>query len=87
MLGYELLTGRPPFSATTAQEMLAAHVTAEPEPLAKYRPAVPPALAAVVMRCLAKKPADRWQTADELLPQLEPLATPSGGMTPTRRDP
>jgi len=87
VLGYELLTGRAPFSATTAQEMLAAHVTAEPEPLEQYRPTVSPALAAVVMKCLAKKPADRWQTADELLTALEPLATPSGGTTPTQTRP
>jgi dienelactone hydrolase len=82
VLGYELLTGRGPFAATTAQEMLAAHITAEPEPLAKRRPGVAPALEQVVMKCLAKKPADRWQTADELLEHLEPLATPSGGVTP-----
>ena len=35
------------------------------------------------MRCLAKRPADRFQSADELVAVLEPLATPSGGMTPT----
>jgi len=87
VLGYELLTGRAPFPATTAQEMLAAHVTAAPEPLEQYRPTVSPVLAAVVMKCLAKKPADRWQTADELLAQLEPLATPSGGTTPTQTRP
>jgi Tol biopolymer transport system component len=87
VLGYELLTGRAPFPATTAQEMLAAHVTAEPEPLEQYRPTVSPALAQVVMKCLAKKPADRWQTADEVLAQLEPLATPSGGTTPTQTRP
>ena len=87
VLGYELLTGRAPFPATTAQEMLAAHVTAVPEPLEQHRPTVSPALAAGVMKCLATKPADRWQTADELLAQLEPLATPSGGTTPTRTRP
>ena len=39
------------------------------------------------MRCLEKRPADRWQSADELLAQLEPLATPSGGTTPTTTRP
>jgi Tol biopolymer transport system component len=39
------------------------------------------------MKCLAKRPADRWQTADDLLAQLEPLATPSGGTTPTTTRP
>src|SRR5439155_16255326 len=45
------------------------------------------ALEAVVMRCLEKRPADRWQTAEGLLAQLEPLATPSGGTTPTATRP
>jgi Tol biopolymer transport system component len=39
------------------------------------------------MKCLAKRPADRWQSADALLAQLEPLATPSGGITPTSSRP
>ena len=39
------------------------------------------------MRCLAKRAADRFQTAEELLQNLEPLATPSGGMTPTQTRP
>ena len=82
-VAYELLTGRPPFAGTTQQEVLAAHVTQAPEPVTKYRESVPPALATLVMRCLEKKAADRWQSAEELLPQLEALATPSGGGTPT----
>jgi len=87
VLGYELLTGRAPYTASTAAEMLAAHVTAEPEPLERYRPTVSPALAQVILKCLAKKPADRWQTADEVVQRLEPLATPSGGTTPTQTAP
>jgi serine/threonine-protein kinase len=82
-VAYELLTGRPPFTGTTPQEILASHVTKAVEPVTKYRDTVSPALAELVMRCLKKKPADRWQSAEELLPQLEALATPSGGMTPT----
>jgi tetratricopeptide (TPR) repeat protein len=82
-VAYELLTGRPPFTGPTPQEVLSAQVTQAPEPVTKYRESVPPALAQLVMRCLEKKAADRWQTAEELLPQLEALATPSGGITPT----
>jgi TolB-like protein len=52
-----------------------------------HRDTVPTALETLVMRCLEKKPADRWQSADELLSQLEALATPSGGMTPTATGP
>jgi len=82
-LAYELLTGRPPFTGTTPQEVLSAQVTQAPDPVTKYRATVPPPLAQVVMKCLEKKAADRWQSAEELLPQLEALATPSGGITPT----
>ncbi|RPJ54309.1 MAG: hypothetical protein EHM24_31930, partial [Acidobacteria bacterium] len=51
--------------------------------MTKLRPAVPAVLSAVLMRCLEKRPADRWQTAGELLAQLETAATPSGGLSPT----
>ena len=54
------------------------------ESITKYRESVPPALAQLVMKCLEKKPADRWQSADDLLTQLEALATPSGGTVPVR---
>jgi serine/threonine-protein kinase len=82
-VAYEMLAGRPPFTGPTSQIVLAAHVTKTPEPIADLRASVPPALASLVMRCLAKKPADRWQSAEELLHQLEAMATPSGGTAPT----
>lgn len=80
VLAYELLSGRPPFTATTTQEVLAAHVHDAPVPLSKLVPNVPPGLAPLVMRCLEKHPADRWQTAHELLAELEALTTPGGGL-------
>jgi TolB-like protein/tRNA A-37 threonylcarbamoyl transferase component Bud32 len=82
-LAYELLTGRPPFTGGTPQAVLSAQVTQTPDPVTKHRQTVSPALAQLVMKCLEKKPADRWQTAEELLSQLEALATPSGGVAPT----
>jgi serine/threonine protein kinase/Tol biopolymer transport system component len=82
VLGYELVAGRPPFTGRTAREVVAAQVTGTPEPLTARRPACPPALEAVLMRCLEKRPADRWQTADDLLAALDPLATSSGEMQP-----
>jgi eukaryotic-like serine/threonine-protein kinase len=84
VLAYEMLAGRTPFAAPTPQAMLAAHITQAPEPVARLRPAVPAGLNAILMRCLEKRPADRWQSAAELLAQLEAAATPSGGLTPTR---
>lgn len=81
-MAYELLTGRVPFVGATPQAVLAAHVTEEPEPVSKYRDQVSGELEAVVMKCLAKKPADRWQSADEIMPYLDTVAT-SGSLTPT----
>ncbi|HEU5049538.1 MAG TPA: hypothetical protein VFU00_04380, partial [Gemmatimonadales bacterium] len=86
-VAYELLTGRTPFVAATPQAMLAAHVTATPDPVALHRPAIPAEVAALVMRCLEKHPADRWQSAGELLARLEALTTPSGGSTPVATTP
>jgi len=87
-LAYEMLTGRPPFNAPTAQQVLAAHVTQAPEPVTAHRATVPASMAELIMRCLAKKPADRWQRADELRAQLEAIVTPTGGgMTPTATQP
>jgi Tol biopolymer transport system component len=83
VMAYEFLSGGPPFTGQTAQRVLAAHVTEQPEPVVKRRAEISAALDQVVMRCLAKRPADRWQSAGELLAQLETLATPSGGTRPT----
>ena len=83
-MGYELLTGKPPFTGGSSAQVLSKHITEAPEPVTRQRPSIPPVLEAVIMRCLAKRPADRWQSAEELLAQLEPIAaTPSGGVTPT----
>jgi len=87
VLGYEMLTGHTPFPGLNPQQTLAAHVTQAPAPVGQQRAGLSPALEAVVMRCLAKRAADRFQSADELVAALEPLATPSGGMTPTQTMP
>lgn len=81
-MAYEMLTGRPPFSGPP-QMVLAAHVTQAPEAVSARRQSVAAPLATLVMRCLEKKPADRYQTAAELHQQLELMATPSGGAAPT----
>jgi serine/threonine-protein kinase len=86
-MGYELLVGRPPFTGNSSAEVLAAHVTQQPEPITARRPAVSAGLGAIIMKCLAKRPADRWQSADELVTQLEQYLTPSGGQTPAQTQP
>ncbi len=87
VVAYELLTGRPPFTGATPQQVLAAHVTEAPDSMARRRPAIPLALDQIIMRCLAKRPADRFQSAGELHAVLEPLRTPSPGTTPAEMRP
>jgi Flp pilus assembly protein TadD len=82
-MAYEMLSGQPPFTGPNPQAILAAHVMQVPATVSAARPAVPATLNAVIMRCLEKRPSDRWQTAEELGTQLDTLLTPSGGMTPT----
>lgn len=82
-LAYEMLCGRTPFTATTPQALLAAQITQMPEPAARFRPSMSPVLNAVVMRCLEKRAADRWQTAAELVAQLDAAMALSGGLAPS----
>ncbi|MGH7629540.1 MAG: protein kinase domain-containing protein, partial [Gemmatimonadales bacterium] len=83
-VGYEMLTGRALYAGMSPQQVLAAHITRPPDPIPPVvngRP-VPPALAALVMRCLEKRADARPQDAGDLVPLLEGAATPSGGTAP-----
>ena len=82
-MAYEMLAGRPPFTGLSPHQMLAAHITEPVAPITDTRPALPPALAELVMRCLEKNPPDRPQTAAEIYQVLESLATTSGSATVT----
>ena len=83
VVAWELLATRHPFaSRTTRQAMLTAHLTEEPAPIGDQA-AVPTPLAMLVMRCLAKDPGRRPQSAAELLTALDAAATPVSS-TPSR---
>ena len=84
VLAFEMLSGTAPFSARTTQALLAAHLVEMPESLAVRRPAVPAPLAALVMRCLEKRPSDRPQDAREVVSALDALTTPGAGAAPMR---
>jgi eukaryotic-like serine/threonine-protein kinase len=89
-VAYEMLSGAPPFGGRSSpQQLLVAHLVEKPEPVSASRPDCPPALAALVMRCLEKRPDDRPQTADEVLRELETVTTAGGGqiraVAPTAR--
>jgi serine/threonine-protein kinase len=65
-VAYFLLTGQPPFVRDTAMQLLMAHVYDPVVPPGELRPDLPPDLEDVVLRCLAKEPAQRYADADGL---------------------
>jgi len=81
-VAYEVLSGHAPFANRAPAQVLAAHVTETPEPLERLRPNLPPALAALVAQCLLKRPADRPQSADDIVERLDGAVTPGLGSTP-----
>jgi serine/threonine-protein kinase len=87
VMAYELLAGVPPFRGTR-QEVVTAHLTEPPIPVMTRRAETPVPLSDAIMRCLHKKPDQRWQRIDELLPVLDALTVrdppAAGGGTPAR---
>jgi len=73
-MAYDLLTGTPPFGDRPAHAQLIAHLSEAPVSVSILRTDVPEPLAQLVMRCLAKDPADRPQQASEVLEQLADAA-------------
>jgi serine/threonine-protein kinase len=67
---YFLLTGKPPFNHEKPIKVLVAHASETPKPLHELRDEVPDDLESVVLRCLAKRPQLRYQTAAELAAAL-----------------
>jgi len=70
---YELLTGTLPFNGDTPVEIAMKHLSQTPQPPSQLRPELPHDLDLVVTRALAKDPDDRYQTAEEMLLDLEEL--------------
>jgi eukaryotic-like serine/threonine-protein kinase len=87
IVAYEMLAGRPPFSGTSIQQLLRAQIEEIPQPLGEIRPDISPGLATSVMRCLEKSRGDRWQSATELLAELEAVTTPVSGSTAVNIEP
>jgi serine/threonine protein kinase len=75
VLAYEVLTGVPPFTAPSAVQLVSAHMMRAPDALSRHRPNIPEALEEMVLRCLAKRPADRFQKAEEIVSRLDSLLT------------
>jgi serine/threonine protein kinase len=73
---YALLTGRPPFEGTSLVETITKIRQQEPAKPTKSQMGIPPAFEGVVLKLLAKRPDDRFQTAEELLKGLERVGGP-----------
>lgn len=74
---YEMLTGRRPFSGSSTLSVVSAILKDEPVPVSQLRGDVPPALAAIIKRCLAKSASDRFQSAQDLAFALGELGSRS----------
>ena len=70
---YEMATGQRPFSGSTRAELMDHILHAAPEPMMRLNPALPSELERVTLKCLEKRPDDRYQSARELLTDLWPL--------------
>ncbi len=70
---YQMLVGSPPFDGETALSVAVQHLKKSPDSLENQRPDLPPALCRIVHKMLAKAPADRHQSARELLRELRPV--------------
>ena len=79
---YRLCTGATPFAATDAMAMLMALATETPKPVREVNPDVPAELSELVMRLLAKNPAERPQTAGEVIQALHALEGRAAGFVP-----
>jgi serine/threonine-protein kinase len=71
---YALLTGRPPFGGSHPMDVVVAQIHEEPTRPSQHQPDVPADLEAVVLRCLAKRPEDRYENVDQLEQALSECA-------------
>jgi serine/threonine protein kinase len=84
---HEMATGRPPFRRDTPAQVLAAVIERDPDPLTRLRPDVPPALDALVVRCLRKDPGARFARTEDLASELASLAGRPRGRSIAERKP
>jgi serine/threonine protein kinase len=71
---YQMTTGVQPFSGSSVSAVCAQIVAITPPPPSHHNPSLPPAFDRIVVRCLAKDPADRYATAEALGASLYPFA-------------
>ena len=79
ILGYQMLTGEPPFVANSTPAILVKHISERPTPIEQRRADVPPDLARIIMTLLEKDPANRFPSAGAVVAALD-----TGRMPPDR---
>jgi serine/threonine-protein kinase len=72
---YELITADSPFMAETLAHLCALVISDQPRPVRSLRPDVPPGIEAIILRCLEKDPARRFQTVADLAMALDPFVS------------
>jgi len=87
ILLYELITGQPPFAAENLGTLSYKIVHEDPVPPIKLNPGMNPKLNALVVKALARDPADRFQTAEEMCSALDALGMPLVGTKTERTEP
>ena len=87
IVGYQMLTGELPFSATNTPSMLMKHISDHARPVRELRPDVPPGLEHGIERAMEKKPDDRWPNAAAFRdaigddsPRARPAARPAASV-------
>jgi serine/threonine protein kinase/Tfp pilus assembly protein PilF len=80
---WEMLVGKAPFADLPPAQQLAAHVTTMPDLVGvRAKGGCPPAFDAIIRRCLAKVPSERYAKAGELIAALDAISDPSGPHIP-----
>ena len=79
---YEMLVGKVPFDDTSIPQILIKHLNEVPTPPTTLNHAIPAELERIVLRCLEKDPEARYQSAEELIEALDPLADTAVGTAP-----
>jgi serine/threonine protein kinase len=80
---YEMFTSVRPFDGAKPIEIAMMHITQQPHTPREYRPEISPEVEAVILKALAKKPAERYQTGTELSAALERALKIGGIGSPT----
>ena len=73
VVAYEMVTGRVPFTGESFMEIMTKHILDEPPPPSQFLPSIPKELENFILKCIAKKPEDRYQSMEEVIHEIDRL--------------